>query len=129
MPKANNNIVAGVVLLFVPMIYFFGVYQWKVANKSDIDAVIESGNHLYFVSFSSAFYAMSMCCFLLSKTTVLKAISSSVSSLCAVILYQEVIYRDDAWTVWSYWFIAVVAANYFLFYVIIEKYKKSINHG
>jgi len=129
MSKRTGNIIAGVGMVFVPMIYFFGVYQWKTSNKSDVDEIIKSGNHLYFVSIESAFYALSMCCFLLSKPKWLKVISCVVSSFCAVSLYQEIMYGDDAWTEWSYWFILIVAANYFLFYTIIEKFKKSINHG
>jgi len=76
----------------------------------------------------AALYASSMVGFLLAHNMIIKAVTSSVSSICAVILYQEVVYGDRQWTEWSYWLIVVVSLNYFLFYSLIEKYKNRIRH-
>ena len=124
----HTNIVAAVVMIFVPLIYFFGVFQWKAAQFSTVKQEVWNGSHLYFVSFSSAFYALSCVVFILSKPAWLKIVSSSVSSFCAVVLYQEVEYGDKQWSEWSYWLILIVAANYFLFYCILEAYKRYLNH-
>ncbi len=125
--KRANNIIAAVILIFIPLVYAYGVYQWKLNEFSTVQDEIANGKHLYFVSFSSAFYAFSITCFLLANNNALKVITSTVSSGCAVLLYQEIAYGDKQWTQWSYWNIAVVALNYFLFYCIIEKYKKNIH--
>lgn len=126
--KKLNSIIAAVILLFVPMVYAYGVYKWKINEFSSVPDEISKGKHLYFVSFSSAFYAFSIVCFLLANNNVLKIISSTVSSGCAILLYQEVMYGDKQWTEWSYWYIIIISLNYFLFYCIIEKYKKNINN-
>lgn len=125
--KKLNNIIAAVILLFVPMVYAYGVYQWKLNEFSSVPDEIAKGKHLYFVSFSSAFYAFSIVCFLLANNTWLKVVTSAVSSFCAVLLYQEVKYGNKQWTEWSYWNIVIISLNYFLFYCIIEKYKKNIH--
>ena len=62
----HTNIVAAVVMIFVPLIYFFGVFQWKAAQFSTVKQEVWNGSHLYFVSFSSAFYALSCVVFILS---------------------------------------------------------------
>jgi hypothetical protein len=124
----THNIISGIILVFVPLVYFYGVLSWKSAQfSSDIDAVTQ-GKHIYFVCFSSAFYGAASVAFLLAKPKLLKFIASTVSSVCAVILYEEIRYSDKQWTVWSYWLIPLVALNYFIYYCIIEKYKKSIKY-
>lgn len=124
-----NNIMASVILIFIPLVYLYGVYQWKANEFSGVQDEIMKGKHLYFVSFSSAFYAFSIACFLLANNNWVKLVTSAVSSFCAVLLYQEVRYGDKQWTEWSYWNIMVVSLNYFLFYCIIEKYKKHIKNA
>ena len=126
--KRTDNIICIIILLFVPMIYFMGVIAWKTAQYSPIEAAVAKGKHIYFVCFSSALYASSMVGFLLANNKILKIVSRSVSSVCGVILYQEVAYGDRQWTEWSYWLIVVVSLNYFIFYSLIEKYKKRIKH-
>lgn len=126
MNKKIHNLVAAVVMLSMPMIYFYGVFSWQAREMSDNPNVVDWGKHLYFVSFSSAMYSLSFALFLIAKENMLKFISSFVSSVCAVILYQEIRYWDEQWTQWSYWNIVIVSANYLLLYCIIEKYKKLI---
>lgn len=127
--KKIHNIVAAVIMLAMPMIYFFGVWSWQSREMSPIQEVVDFGKHIYFVSFSSAFYCSSFVWLLLIRRgNLLKFIAASVNSFCAVVLYQEVVYRNEQWTEWSYWLIIIVAANYLLLYCIIEKYKKMIHY-
>jgi hypothetical protein len=127
--ERQNNIIAAAVMILIPMVYFIGAYQWKVKQFSSIPAEVAHGKEIYFVCFSSALYAAASVCFLLSKVWWLKLISSSVSSVCAVILYEEIRYGDRQWTQWSYWLIVVFTLNYFIFYCLIERYKKEIKYG
>lgn len=127
--KKAYNLAAGVITMFVPLVYFFGAYVWKVNEFSKIPGAVDHAKHLYFVSFSSAFYMLSFAFFMVSDNAFVKIPCAFTSSCCAVILYQEVVYGNDQWTVWSYWLIAVVAANYFIFYCLIEKIKRLIKDG
>lgn len=126
--ERQNNIVAAIVMLIVPMVYFYGVYVWKQSEFKSPE-IVKHGKSVYFICFSSAFYMSASVCFLLAKVWWLKLISSTVSSTCAVILYEEIMYGDRQWTQWSYWLIIIVSLNYFIFYCIIERYKKEINYG
>lgn len=127
--KKIHNVVTAIVMLSMPMIYFFGVWSWQTNEMSPDQARVEFGKHIYFVSFSSAFYCSSFVWLLLIRSNkLLKAIAASVNSFCAVVLYQEIVYRNEQWTQWSYWLIIIVAANYLLLYCIIERYKKLIHY-
>lgn len=123
-----HNIIAAVVMVFIPFVYFLGVFAWKRVQFSEDEDMVAFGKHIYFVCFSSAFYGAASVAFLLAKPKWLKLIASTVSSVCAVILFEEIRYGDRQWTVWSYWLIPIVALNYFIYYCIIEKYKKSIKY-
>lgn len=127
--KKTYNLAGAAVTLFVPFVYFFGVYEWKVNQFSEMPSAVDYAKHIYFVSFSSAFYMLSFALFMALNNSFWKIVSSTVSSFCAVVLYQEIVYRDDQWTTWSYWLIAVVAANYLIFYCLIEKIKSLIRDG
>ena len=128
MTERQNNIVAAIIMLTVPMVYFYGVYQWKLHQFSAIKDEIEKGSKVYFICYSSAFYMVASVVFLMSRVWWLKLVSSSVSSICAVILYEEIRYGNRQWTHWSYWLIIIVSFNYFIYYCIIERYKKEVNN-
>lgn len=127
--EKQNNIIAAIIMVMIPMIYFYGVFVWKANQFSPNKSDVKHGSDLFFICFSSAFYMAASVGFLLAKVWWLKLISSTVSSTCAVILYEEVMYGDRQWTQWSYWLIIVVALNYFIYYCIIERYKKEIKNG
>ena len=127
--KKVYNLAAGIITMFVPLVYFFGVYEWRVNEFSEISGVVDHAKHLYFVSFSSAFYILSFAFFMVSDNPFVKVPCAFTSSCCAVILYQEVAYGDEQWTEWSYWLIAVVSANYLILYCIIEKIKRLTKDG
>lgn len=127
--KKVYNLAAGAITLFVPLVYFFGVWQWKVNQFAESTVVVDYAKHLYFVSFSSAFYMLSFAFFLVTDSNAVKIPCSITSSFCAVVLYQEIAYGDEQWTVWSYWLISVIAANYFILYCVVEKIKRFIRDG
>lgn len=127
MSKKVNTAVCVMVLLFVPFIYFYGVYAWKQAELSQAADQLVKGKNVYFVCFSSALYALSIACFMLAKPTLLKIVTSSVGAFCSVVLFQEVMYGNKQWTEWSYWSIVIMALSYFIFYSVIEKFKKRVN--
>lgn len=116
-------------MLIIPTLYFYGVYAWQTRQFSNLPETVNNGKEIYFICFSSALYAAASVGFLLSKTWWLKLISSTVSSVCFVIVFEEVKYGNKQWTQWSYWIIGIAAFNYFIFYCIIERYKKEINYG
>ena len=129
MTKRVLNIAGVIITLFVPVVYFYGAWQWKKYQFSEIPEVVDSVTHLFCVTFSSAFYMLSFALYMVANSTAMKAASSIVSSFCAVVLYQECVYGNDQWSEWSYWLIVVVAANYFILFCVIEKIKRIIKNG
>jgi len=127
MTNKQKDIVNCVLTLSVLFLYFLGVRQWKVAELSEVPEKVAVGKHIYFICFSSALYMATFVLFLFAQPNWLKAITSTVNAACAVIVYQEVRYGDAQWSEWSYWIIFVMAANYMLLYMIIEKLKKKKN--
>lgn len=124
MTDKQTNIVTGVLALFVPFVYFVGVMSWQNTQLSDQHEIVAKGKYVYFVCFSSAFYLASLIGFVLSETWIQKAATSTLNTLCAVIIYEECRHGDKQWTLWSYLLIPVIAANYMLMYVVIDKLKK-----
>lgn len=115
----DKDIAAGVMSIFVILVFFFGIYAWKHQPKE----LMISGRKLYYVCIASVMYMSSFITFMLSKGWWLKAISSSVASLFAVNLYQEWRIGADVWSSWDYWFIVIICGNYFVLYRLIDKLK------
>ena len=131
MTDKQTNIVTGVLALFVPFVYFVGVMSWQNTQLSDQHEVVAKGKHIYFVCYSSALYGAATIGVLLTKyrPVWLKILCTVTHSVCAVILYEEIRYGDRQWTVWSWGLMPVVFINYVFFYILLERFKKSINYG
>ena len=124
MNRTTKNIITVAVAAFSAFVYFYGVWSWQVLQDSDKKELVAKGKYVYFVCFSSAFYLASLIGFVLSETWIQKAATSTLNTLCAVIIYEECSHGDKQWTLWSYLLIPVIAANYMLMYNVIDKLKK-----
>lgn len=120
MTDKEKDIAAGIMSIFVILVFFFGIYAWKHQPKE----LVVSGRKLYYVCIASVMYISSFITFMLSKVWWLKAISSSVASVFAVNLYQEWRIKEAVWSNLDYWFIVIICANYFFLYIIIDKLKR-----
>lgn len=120
MTDKAKDIAIGTMSLFVVAVFFFGIYAWKHQPTE----LIVKGRKLYYICIASVMYISFFIVFLLAKGWLLKAVSSSVASLFAVNLYQEIMFADKVWDSFSYWFIFIVGLNYFILYMLIDKLKR-----
>ncbi len=126
MSEKSLNIIAGVLTIFVVGIYFAGMFIWT--KNEHVNKVV--GSNIYFKCAFSAMYMMSFIIFLLARNRPLfvKPITAGANSFFAVVLYQDIVHGDRAWHSFSYWFIVVVTANFFILYCLIEKIKNKVGY-
>lgn len=129
MSERIKNIIAAIVCLYVPFIYFWGVFSYRNTRYSSHQDVVDMGEHIYFVCFSSALYAASAIGVLLAKPKWLWILAIVTNSVCLVILYEEIAHGDSQWTKWSWKLIPLVAANCIILYELIRKVRKKLNYG
>lgn len=123
MSDTKENIIIGIVCLMSISLYVFGVLTWRQYEFNTHAEIVAKAKHIYFICFSSAFYAASLVGVFLCKTALQRICTRSLNTFCAVIIYQEIVYGDQQWTVWSWMMAPLIVLNYFLLYWLVDLYK------
>jgi len=118
--ERSYTVVATVAALFSISMFPIGTLIWQ--HDQYYNPV--QGSHLYFLCYFSGAYTAFLSLFIVARTKFLKVVSSTGCSIFAISVYEELMYRDRAWTRFHYALIILVAVNYFIFYCIIDKLKK-----
>lgn len=109
-----KGIITFLLMLFSSGIYVFALLFYKVLNSKNI----------YYMCAAMALYSISMVIFLMAKRWIEKAGSYILMSVFGVNLYVEILGTPTEWK-WKYYLLIIIMCfNFFLFALLIEKFKK-----
>lgn len=101
-------------MLFSCGIYVFALLFYKVLNSKNI----------YYMCAAMALYSVSLVIFLMAKRWIEKVGSYILMSVFGVNLYVEILGTPTQWQ-WQYYLLMIIICfNFFLFALLVEKFKK-----
>ena len=109
-----KGVITFLLMLFSSGIYVFALLFYKVLNSKNI----------YYMCAAMAMYSISLVVFTMAKRWIEKAGSYILMSVFGVNLYVEILGNPTEWQ-WEYYLlIIIICVNFFLFALLVEKFKK-----